>query len=159
MKELGQRYNVNEKTIGRRVREKGWLERRDHVKVRQEQLIGEALIRERVERQIDARADAAEACELLIAQVLAATKEGKFTINSPRELDTVVRLFMKLSGEADKVHQHQHDHVHDLGALQSRFADARRRHARLPGEFGTAGRKGDMPALPIDVDVTEIDGD
>ena len=157
MKELGDRFNVNPRTISRRVHDGGWLERRQHVKGRQDELIGEALLRERVERQVDARADATEVCELLIAQVKGAVQEGRFTVNSPRELDTIVRLFLKLSGEADKVHQHQHDHVHDLSTLQSRFADARRRHNRLPSEFGTAGRRGEMPPLPIDVDISEFD--
>lgn len=158
-KELEHRFNVTSKTISNHARRGNWLERRDAVKSRQTELITEAVLRERVERQLDARADATEICEILIGQVLAQVKEGKFTVNSPRELDTVVRLFMRLDGDADKTHEHKHDHHHDLSTLQARFADSRGRHARLPPEFGTANRRGEMPALPIDVDVSEFDGD
>lgn len=156
-KELGDRYNVTAKTIRRRAKRDAWEERRDNVRNRQSELISEALIMDRVERQIDARQMATEACEMLIGQVSAAIQEGKFSVNTPRELDTVVRLLLKLQGDADKVHQHNHNHVHDLSTLQARFADSRQRHARLPSEFGTAQRRGEMPALPIDVDISEFD--
>lgn len=151
MLSLARRFRVHEKTLASRVKKEQWLERRARISSKTDEVVEDALVAQRAGKQIDVRAAATEACNTLIGSFLGAVSEGKIAITTAADFERITRLALRLSGEADKTHEHSH--TISLEDIQERRANSRRRHSRLPENIGEAGRGGLMPpvVLPIAV--------
>jgi hypothetical protein len=149
--ELAQKFNLTLPNLRRRMDTEQWEMHKDRARQQVDAIVEDRMIEERVEQVMSGRQAVTSAAEHLLAQFFAAVKEGRFSIVTMKDFDAVARLYLRFTGEADRTHQHDHNHAVDLGSIQALHEESERRRRQVPSDFSIVGGKGlpHQPAMSI----------